>query len=148
MLQKLDVLLYRVPGDEEIFAQGVGDYIGLNVYCREYATDWRGGATQVSANNKGGASKKLEGKVIAPLYQTCLLYTSGSSACPPVWPSWRCDTVVPQWRVRSNWGRARFCIEGDGRTGNGNGGRRRRSRRAGLAHIDASANLRRLALYG
>ena len=69
MLRKLDVSLYRVQGDEEIFAQGVGDYIGLNVYCREYVTDWQGGETQVSANNKGGSSGKIEGKVIAPLYQ-------------------------------------------------------------------------------
>ena len=70
MLRKLDVSLYRVQGDEEIFAQGVGDYIGLNVYCREYVTDWQGGETQVSANNKGGSSSKIEGKVIARLYQT------------------------------------------------------------------------------
>lgn len=83
MFKKLDISLYRVPGDEEIFAQGVGDYIGLNVYCREYATDWRGGETRVSANNKGGSSKKLEGKVIAPLYQTT------------------CDPNVP----RNKWGR-------------------------------------------
>ena len=83
MFKKLDISLYRVPGDEEIFAQGVGDYIGLNVYCREYATDWRGEETRVSANNKGGSSNKLEGKVIAPLYQTT------------------CDPNVP----RNKWGR-------------------------------------------
>ncbi len=63
-------MLYRIPFDEDIFANGVGDYIGLNVYCREYATDWHGGETCVSANNKGGASNKIEGKVIAPLYET------------------------------------------------------------------------------
>lgn len=72
MLERLDVLLYRVPGDEQIFRKGAGDYVGLNVYCREYVTDWHGGETQASANNRGDCSAKLEGKRIAPLYETAL----------------------------------------------------------------------------
>ena len=70
MLHKLSVSLYRMPGDEAVLAQGIGDYLGLNVYCREYVTDWHGGDMRVSANNKGGSSKRIEGKVIAPLYET------------------------------------------------------------------------------
>ena len=105
-------------------------------------------AEQQDASDGNGSSGGMTEEEFLRYLEQYMGGRGGSSACPPVWPSWRCDTVVPQWRVRSNWRRARFCIEGDGRTGNGNGGRRRRSRRAGLAHIDASANLRRLALYG
>lgn len=70
MLRKLGVLLYRLPGDEEIFREGVGDFIGLNVYCREYVTDWHGGEVQASANNKGGSSNKVEGKCIPHFYES------------------------------------------------------------------------------
>lgn len=83
MLGRLEVSLYRAPGDVEEFKQGVGDFIGLNVYCREYVTDWHGGELAVSANNKGGASRKIEGKCIAPLFESA------------------CDPDVP----RNKWGR-------------------------------------------
>lgn len=71
MLDALGIMLYRVPGDTEVFRAGVGDYIGLNVYCREYVTDWQGGATSASANNRGEGSA-IEGKCIAPLFQTAV----------------------------------------------------------------------------
>ena len=69
MLAKLGILLYRVPDDALLFAQGKVDYLGLNLYCREYVTDWDGGPSQASVNNKGTGTA-LEGKRIAPLYQT------------------------------------------------------------------------------
>lgn len=70
MLSRLGVLLYRSPGDESLFRDGIVDYVGLNVYCREYVTDWHGGPLEVSANNRGSASRKVEGKRIAPLFET------------------------------------------------------------------------------
>lgn len=70
ILEKLGVSLYRSPNDVEEFRDGKVDFIGLNVYCREYVTDWHGGELAVSANNKGGSSKKVEGKCIAPLFES------------------------------------------------------------------------------
>ena len=70
ILEKLGVSLYRSPNDVEEFSDGKVAFIGLNVYCREYVTDWHGGELAVSANNKGGSSKKVEGKCIAPLFES------------------------------------------------------------------------------
>ena len=70
ILEKLGVSLYRSPNDVEEFRDGKVDFIGLNVYCREYVTDWHGGELAVSANNKGSSSKRVEGKCIAPLFES------------------------------------------------------------------------------
>lgn len=66
ILEKLGVSLYRSPNDVEEFRDGKVDFIGLNVYCREYVTDWHGGELAVSANNKGGSSKKSKENALRP----------------------------------------------------------------------------------
>lgn len=70
MLEKLGTYLYRVPGDEEIFAGGVVDFLSLNVFCRKYVTHWGGGVTSASGNVKGSGSRSVEGQVVAPLFET------------------------------------------------------------------------------
>ena len=83
MLAKLGCCLYRIPHDEEVFADGVIDFLSLNIFCRKYVTDWRGGPTSMSGNTKGAGSKAVEGQVVAPLFQTTV------------------DPTVP----RNQWGR-------------------------------------------
>lgn len=70
MLAQLGTYLYRVPGDEAVLAQGVVDYLGLNVYCRKYVTDWQGGPTQAVGNTAGNGQANAESQVVAPLFQT------------------------------------------------------------------------------
>ena len=70
MLAGLGTYLYRVPGDEEILAQGIIDYLGLNVYCRKYVTSWQGGSLAASGNTKGAGSASVEGQTVPPYFET------------------------------------------------------------------------------
>lgn len=70
MLEALGTYLYRIPGDEEIFAEGVVDFLSLNVFCRKYVTSWHGAPSSASGNVKGAGSKSVEGQIVAPLFQT------------------------------------------------------------------------------
>ncbi|WP_303861019.1 glycoside hydrolase family 1 protein [Alkalibaculum bacchi] len=69
MLAKMNILLYKSPEDNEIFKHGIADFLGLNLYCREYVTDWHGEQSHASVNNKGNGPK-VESKCIAPLFET------------------------------------------------------------------------------
>ncbi|QOY60547.1 glycoside hydrolase family 1 protein [Thermophilibacter immobilis] len=77
MLEKLGTYLYRVPNEEEIFSDGIVDFLSLNVFCRKYVTDWQGGAMQASGNIKGADSSSVEGQVVAPLFETA--YDAGET---------------------------------------------------------------------
>lgn len=70
MQEKYGVALFMEDGDGEAFAAGKADYLGLNVYNRQYVTDWHGGETYASNNRaKKGADAK-EGVVLKGLFET------------------------------------------------------------------------------
>lgn len=70
ILDSLGTYLYRADGDEAIFAEGVVDFLSLNVFCRKYVTDWDGSELGVQGNTVGSGSRSTEGQVIAPLFMT------------------------------------------------------------------------------
>ena len=56
--------------DVEHFEKGKIDYIGLNLYNRQYVTDYSDGETEVFHNNKGIGSKAKEGIRIKDMFET------------------------------------------------------------------------------
>src|SRR5699024_11834300 len=56
MMKEFNFLLYEDPEDEEIFSKGIGDYLGLNLYNRQYVKDWESGETEIFHNNRGAQS--------------------------------------------------------------------------------------------
>lgn len=56
--------------DIPVFEKGKGDYIGLNVYNRQYVTDYSDGETEVFHNNKGKGSNSKEGIRIKNIFET------------------------------------------------------------------------------
>ncbi len=52
------------------FEKGKIDYIGLNLYNRQYVTDYSEGETEIFHNNKGKGSKSKEGIRIKDLFET------------------------------------------------------------------------------
>lgn len=69
MLSALGCCLYRIPRDEEILSEGVVDFLGMNIYCRIYVTDWNGSPTGAVVNN-AGSGNAVESTCVAPLYTT------------------------------------------------------------------------------
>lgn len=63
-------ILYHDPNEEEIFRDGVGNYVGLNLYNRQYVKHWEEGNTEVFHNNKGVNSKNLEGIRIERIFES------------------------------------------------------------------------------
>lgn len=70
VLDAFDCILYKKQNDSKIFADGKGDYLGLNLYNRQYITDWTDGETEVFHNNKGSRSKSKEGIRIQGLFES------------------------------------------------------------------------------
>lgn len=70
MKKHFNFLLYHDPEDEEIFKEGIGDYLGLNLYNRQYVKDWEEGETEVFHNNKGAVSESLEGIRLAGIFES------------------------------------------------------------------------------
>ncbi len=56
--------------DIPAFEKGKIDYIGLNLYNRQYVTDYSEGETEIFHNNKGKGSKSKEGIRIKDLFET------------------------------------------------------------------------------
>lgn len=70
MIQVFGFTLLRVDNEEELFRSGKGDYLGLNLYNRQYVTDWRQGDSQVFHNNKGSGSNNKEGIRVAGVFES------------------------------------------------------------------------------
>lgn len=56
--------------DKADFAKGKVDYIGLNLYNRQYVTDYSEGETEVFHNNKGKGSNSKEGIRIKNIFES------------------------------------------------------------------------------
>lgn len=70
MKKHFNFLLYHDPEDEEIFKNGVGDYLGLNLYNRQYVKNWENGETEVFHNNRGADSNSLEGIRLEGIFES------------------------------------------------------------------------------
>lgn len=70
MISQYAFTLLRDPDEEAIFAAGKGDYLGLNLYNRQYVTDWSEGRSQVFHNNKGAGSKSKEGIRVEGIFES------------------------------------------------------------------------------
>src|SRR5699024_7591866 len=70
MMKEFNFLLYEDPEDEEIFSKGAGDYLGLNLYNRQYVKDWESGETEIFHNNRGAQSNSLEGIRLKGLFES------------------------------------------------------------------------------
>lgn len=70
MMKEFNFLLYEDPEDEEIFSKGIGDYLGLNLYNRQYVKDWESGETEIFHNNRGAQSNSLEGIRLKGLFES------------------------------------------------------------------------------
>lgn len=63
--------VYHAADDARIFAKGKVDYLGLNLYNRQYVTDWNGAdPTEVFHNNRGAGSANKEGIRIAGAFES------------------------------------------------------------------------------
>ena len=70
MKREFNFLLYQDEYDNEIFADGKGDYLGLNLYNRQYVKHWEEGISEVFHNNKGSGSTRLEGIRLEGLFES------------------------------------------------------------------------------
>ncbi|UQS81783.1 glycoside hydrolase family 1 protein [Bombilactobacillus folatiphilus] len=70
VVQAFNCLLYQTDQDEQIFADGKADYLGLNLYNRQYVTDWSTGETAVFHNNQGKQSTAKEGIRLQGLFES------------------------------------------------------------------------------
>lgn len=70
MKKKFGFMLLHDPDEEKIFKDGVGDYIGLNLYNRQYVKHWTKGESEVFHNNRGTESKSLEGIRLNNLFES------------------------------------------------------------------------------
>lgn len=70
MKEKFNFILYHQENEEEIFRNGIGDYLGLNLYNRQYVKHWEGGPTEIFHNNKGVRSDSLEGIRLEGLFES------------------------------------------------------------------------------
>ncbi|EOH72816.1 MULTISPECIES: glycoside hydrolase family 1 protein [Enterococcus] len=62
--------LLRAENETELFRLGKGDYLGLNLYNRQYVTDWQEGKTEVFHNNKGSGSNNKEGIRVENIFES------------------------------------------------------------------------------
>lgn len=72
MKRKYNFIIYHSENDMEIFRKGKGDYLGLNLYNRQYVKDWKSGDTETFHNNKGAGSNTLEGVRLKGLFESSL----------------------------------------------------------------------------
>ena len=71
MMKRFGVILFRAADDTEIFAKGKVDFLGLNLYNRQYVTSWQGGPTDATNNRtKGNGVQAREGVVVKHLFET------------------------------------------------------------------------------
>lgn len=70
VINDFNCMLYKKEIDQKIFAEGKGDYLGLNLYNRQYLTDGTDKETKVFHNNKGCKSKITEGIRIKNVFET------------------------------------------------------------------------------
>lgn len=70
VLAAFNCLLYREKDDDELLAAGKADYLGLNLYNRQYLTDGTKDVTKVFHNNQGSRSKAKEGIQIHNLFKS------------------------------------------------------------------------------
>lgn len=68
-MNRFDVDLYREDNDTQTFAAGKADYLGLNLYNRQYVTNWHDGETEVSHHNTAAAGNK-EGIRIKDVFES------------------------------------------------------------------------------
>ncbi len=70
MIKVYGFTLLRAENEDNIFRAGRGDYLGLNLYNRQYVTDWHEGITQVFHNNKGAGSNNKEGIRVEGIFES------------------------------------------------------------------------------
>ena len=71
MMKRFGVALFQAPNETDIFANGKVDFLGLNLYNRQYVSDWQGGQTSATNNrSKGNGIQNREGVVIKHLFET------------------------------------------------------------------------------
>ncbi|WP_440895069.1 glycoside hydrolase family 1 protein [Amphibacillus sp. Q70] len=70
MKQKYGFMILHDINEEEIFREGVGNYIGINLYNRQYVKHWEEGESEVFHNNKGTRSNSLEGIRLESLFES------------------------------------------------------------------------------
>jgi len=63
-------MIYHHENEEEIFRNGKGDYLGLNLYNRQYVKHWENGGTEIFHNNRGVESNSLEGIRLEGLFES------------------------------------------------------------------------------
>lgn len=83
MTERYRIAPFRVENEREIFARGKVDFLGLNLYNRQYVTDWHGEPTSASNNRTASGAGCKEGVVIERLFESAF------------------DETVP----RNKWGR-------------------------------------------
>lgn len=70
MKKKFNFMIYHHENEEEIFRNGKGDYLGLNLYNRQYVKHWENGGTEIFHNNRGVESNSLEGIRLEGLFES------------------------------------------------------------------------------
>ncbi|HDH1871667.1 TPA: glycoside hydrolase family 1 protein [Enterobacter ludwigii] len=70
MIKVFGITLYRDENELEIFKNGKGDYLGLNLYNRQYVKNYVSGETEVFHNNKGSGSKNKEGIRVEGIFES------------------------------------------------------------------------------
>lgn len=70
MKKTFNFMIYHSENDVDIFSKGKGDYLGLNLYNRQYVKHWENGETEIFHNNKGANSTSLEGIRLKGLFES------------------------------------------------------------------------------
>ena len=71
MMEKFKFMVYRYENEEEVLRKkGKGDYLGLNLYNRQYVKHWETGETEIFHNNQGTKSNSLEGIRLEKLFES------------------------------------------------------------------------------
>lgn len=70
VMSRFNVDLYREQDDALIFSKGKADFLGLNLYNRQFVTNWHKGESQVFHNNQGSGNNAKEGIRLAGLFET------------------------------------------------------------------------------
>ncbi|WP_312694271.1 glycoside hydrolase family 1 protein [Caproiciproducens sp.] len=63
-------LSFREKGDDLIFHKGTVDFLGLNIYDRQYVKPYQGGKTEIRMNNRGKDNKVRAGMRIRNWFET------------------------------------------------------------------------------
>ena len=70
MKKQFGFMLYPVQDEKEIIKNGKGDYLGLNLYNRQYVKQYTQGNTEIFHNNQGSQSTSLEGIRLQGLFES------------------------------------------------------------------------------